>query len=457
MWLLNAILLAASLDGVAAGEHASRLAALGPHPWGSPRNSLAAQYVAAQFRYAGLQEVRLAPFESHGIEGQNVIGVLRAPGPEFVVVGAHHDTAPETPGAYDDGGGVGVLIEAARRLAQDKQRRRSFVFVSFDGEEAWSTGKTTTAGSRAYLKALGPESRNLMAAFIIEMCGWQGGTPAFQPIAYADPLRPGGSAIVPAWLLARAQAAARSAGVAFVVGDPYIPWLYQAAVRTFRADMYGDDLSFIQAGLPALFVSDSSFSAFYPWYHQPSDTAEKLDPASLGRMGDGVLAILRDLEEAPRSAPSEPNWFAGFGRVVGPVALFAIAATSILPGLRLGFRLGGKVFAVRLAGAALFGYVFFRHPVPMLFVFLLPNLLPCFPRRAWTLAIAVLPALALLGLGGAAWYRGFVHGVWLSYGEIGAAVAAFGLALVLPGGGSGKPVGRLGKPGKSKGRGLPPR
>lgn len=455
MWLLSAILLAASLDGAAAAEHAARLAALGPHPWGSPRNSLAAQYVAAQFRDAGLQQVRLAPFESHGIQGQNVIGVLRAAGPEFVVVGAHHDTAPEAPGAYDDGGGVGVLIEAARSLAKDKQRRRSFVFVSFDGEEAWATGKTTTAGSRAYIKALGPESRNLTAAFIIEMCGWKGGTPAFQPIAYEDPLRPGRSAIAPAWLISRAQAAARSAGAGFVVGDPYIPWLYQAAVRTFRADLYGDDLSFIQAGLPALFVSDSSFSRFYPWYHQSSDTAEKLDSASLGSMGTGVLAILRDLEDAPPNSPSEPNWFSAFGRVFGPVALFAIAAASMLPGLRLGYRLGWKAFAVRLAGAAAFGYVFLRHPVPMLFLFLLPNLLPLVPRRAWTLALAALPAVAVLGLGGVAWYRDFVHGVWLSQLDIGVAFAAFGLAFVSSGG--GRPAGRLGKPAKWKKRGLPPR
>jgi len=455
MQLLSAILLAASFDGAAAGEHASRLAALGPHPWGSPRNSLAAQYVAAQFRDAGLQEVRLAGFESHGIQGQNVIGVLRAAGPEFVVVGAHHDTAPEAPGAYDDGGGVGVLIEAARMLAKDKQRRRTFVFVSFDGEEAWSTGKTTTAGSRAYIKALGPESRHLAVAFVIEMCGWKGGTPAFQPIAYEDPLRPGASAIAPAWLIGRAQAAARGAGISFVVGDPYIPWLYQAAVRTYHADLYGDDLSFIQAGIPALFVSDSSFSAFYPWYHQASDTAEKLDPAALGRMGQGVLAILRDLEDALPGAPMEPNWFAAFGWVAGPVALFALALVSVLPGLRQGYRLGGRAFAVRLAAVAAFGYVFFRHPVPMLFVMLLPNLLPLVPRRPWSMAFAAIPALALLGLGGVAWYRDFVHGVWLSHTDLAAAVVALGLALAPAGSGGGsKPAGRPGKPPKWKKRGL---
>ena len=112
------LLLAASVSGEGALRHASALAALGPHPWGSPRNQAAAAYVATQFREAGIDTVELAPFERHGVQGTNVIGTLRAPGEEFVVVGAHHDTAPEAPGAYDDGGGVGILIELARVLAE---------------------------------------------------------------------------------------------------------------------------------------------------------------------------------------------------------------------------------------------------------------------------------------------------------------------------------------------------
>src|SRR5262245_30743395 len=154
-----ALFLAASVDGEAALRHAARLAALGPHPWGSPRVSLAASYVESQFREAGLEQVRQQPFESVGVHGANVIGELRGAGPEFVVVAAHHDTAPDAPGAYDDGGGVGVLVETARALAADKQRTRSLVFVSFDGEEAWSTGKTTVAGARAYVKARSEERR----------------------------------------------------------------------------------------------------------------------------------------------------------------------------------------------------------------------------------------------------------------------------------------------------------
>ena len=97
--------------------------------------------------------MRIEPFESQGIRGANVIATLKGDSPEFVVVGAHHDTAPGATGAYDDAAGVGVMIEAARVLAA-MPRPRTIVFASWDGEEAWSTGKTTTAGSRAYVKGL---------------------------------------------------------------------------------------------------------------------------------------------------------------------------------------------------------------------------------------------------------------------------------------------------------------
>src|SRR5512136_2009972 len=191
---MNALLclfLAASIDGEAALRHASALAALGPHPVGSARNQAAAAYVAASLREAGLDAVELQVFERHGVRGTNVVATLHAPGEEFVVVGAHHDTAPEAPGAYDDGSGVGILIELARVLARDERRARTLVLVSFDGEEASSAGKDTTAGSRAFVERLGPRARSLVSALAIDMSGWKQGAPALHPIAYPDPREKG--------------------------------------------------------------------------------------------------------------------------------------------------------------------------------------------------------------------------------------------------------------------------
>jgi hypothetical protein len=427
---LPALLAAAvAIDGQAALRHASSLAALGPHPWGSPRAAVAAQYVEAQLRAAGLEDVRLQPFTSHGTTGQNVLGVLRG-GPEIVVVGAHHDTAPDAPGAYDDGGGVGVLIEVARVLAKRPAPARTIVFASWDAEESWSTGRGKTIGSRAYLSSLGEDARRLVAAFDVEMCGYARGRPVFHPIAYADPGHPGRYVIAPAWLM-RAALSSRS----FAVGDPALSWLYQPGVRTFRVGLYGDDLSFLQGGQAALFASDSSFTAFYPWYHTTADTPDKLDAAALARMGQGVLEVVDALARVPRGPASEPAWFAAFGSVLGSGALWAIALASLLPLAWRARRAGGLGLLLAVSHGFLFVLLFWRHPVPALWVFLLPNLLGR-GRRIWVATLATLPLLALVGLGVVAYARGFVSGLWLAPWEI--ALLLFGLACAFAAGGGAR-------------------
>jgi hypothetical protein len=428
--LLSALVLsAATFDGEAALGHAAALAALGPHPWGSPRAGAAAQYVAAQLRGAGLREVTVEAFEARGRRGANVVAVLPGTGAEIVVVGAHHDTAPEAPGAYDDGGGVGVLIEAARVLARGRARHRTLVFVSFDGEEAWAVGDgtqdTLVAGSREYVRSLGPRARDVAAVFVIEMCGWKGGTPVLHPIAYADPLLPSAYVISPAWVVAAAQRGARQAASPLGVGDRWISWLYQASVRTVRARLYGDDLAFLQAGLPAVFTSDSTFTSFYPWYHQRNDTADKLDPAALARMGRAVVGAVEELAVAPRGPARQPHWFAALGAMLTGPWLYAAGAATLLPRVvRMALTRGIPAGLVLQAG--LFGLLLWRHPVVTLWVFLLPNLLAGFLRPAVSL-FTLVPLAALAALGVSAWARGFARGLWIASWEL---VIAF-VALVL--------------------------
>jgi hypothetical protein len=453
MSALAGLLLAASIDGEAALRHASSLAALGPHPWGSPRNQAAAQYVSAELRAAGVDEVELQAFEVGGVQGTNVLATLRAPGDEFVVIGAHHDTAPGSPGAYDDGGGVGILIELARALAGEKARTRTVVFASFDGEEAWATGKGQTAGSRAYVERLGARARSMVAGFAIEMSGWSKGTPLLHPIAYADPREAGRRVIAPAWLVQAALSGSREAGAPLGVGDPYLSWLYQPAVRTFRVRLYGDDLSFLQAGYPALFASDSSFSAFYPDYHRPTDVADRLEAAALERMGRGVQGVVRALLRAPRGKQEDPEWFAAFGRVLTWPWLVGLGAVSLLPVLRSGLGAGGLGLGTRLAQAAIFSLLLWRHPVPALWVFLLPNALVPWRRAWWTALLAAAPALALLALGAAAWWRGAVSGVFLAPWEIAVLGLGFALAFVgLRGRQSARTAGRSAGGARRRGR-----
>lgn len=443
--MMLALLLAVSINGEASLRHARALSALGPHPWGSTRNEAAAQYVAAQMRAAGLPEVELQRFERHGVQGTNVIGRLRAPGEEFVVLAAHHDTAPLAPGAYDDGGGVGILLELAQVLAEEPTRHRTIVFASFDGEEAWSQGKGTTAGSRAFLERLGPQARSMVAAFVIEMSGWKEGRPVLHPIVYADPRQKGRTVVAPAWLVRAALAGARRSGGGLGVGDPYLPWLYQPAVRAFRVRLYGDDLSFLQAGRPALFTSDSSFSRFYPHYHQPSDVAEHLDAAALAATARAAHGVVHELERVPRGPAEQPHWFAAFGRVIDWPWLLGAGALSVLPVLRSGFSAGALVFLVRLVQVVGFLALLWLHPVPALWAFLLPNLLLPFSRRWWVVAAALTPAASLLALGSAAWWRGAVEGVWLAPWQVALAVGVLALSLAW--------FGTPGRSGRRSGKG----
>jgi hypothetical protein len=438
---LLGLLLAASIDGEAALRHASALAALGPHPWGSPRNQAAAAYVAAQLREAGLDEVELQAFERRGVRGTNVVATLRAPGDELVVIGAHHDTVPDAPGAYDDGGGVGILIELGRVLAREERRQRTIVLVSFDGEEAGATGKGTTEGSRAFVERLGLRGRSMIAAFAIEMSGWQGGTPLLHPIAYADPREKGRVVMAPAWLVRAALEGSREAGAPLGVGDPRLSWLYQPAVRTFRVRLYGDDLSFLQSGHPALLSSDSSFSAFYPDYHKPSDTADKIDAAALERMGRSVLGVVRALERVPRSGAEEPQWFAAFGRVFDWPWLLGLGGASLLPGLWRGWRAGGLALVTRLVQSMLAGVIVWLHPVPALWALVVPHFVLPWRRSWWTVLLAMAPAVGLLAIGASAWWRGAVDGVWLAPWEVVVGALAFALAFLGlgHGGGRGRP------------------
>jgi hypothetical protein len=324
------------------------------------------------------------------------------------------------------------------------------VFVSFDGEEAWWTGRTQVAGSREYVRALGPRAREVAAAFVVEMCGWKGGTPVLHPLAYDDPLAPGSYVISPSWVVAAALRGARRRGAGFGTGDPWLGWLYQPGVRTVRVRLYGDDLALLQAGVPAVFAADSSFSAFYPWYHRAGDTADKLDAASLARMGEAVVGAVEALAGAPRGPGRQPHWFAAFGRVVEAPWLFALGAASLLPRVVRAALARGLPAGVLLQ-AALFGVLLWRHPVVAVWVFLLPNLLAGTAGRAATLlALAPFAALGVLAL--VASVRGFVGGLWFAPWELAVAAAALVLAWLTPG---VRRAGRARRTGRKAGAGDP--
>ena len=76
----------------------------------------------------------------------NVVGRLAGQLPERIVFCAHYDSKIDTPGAYDNAAGVGVLLTLAETLAQ-KKHRYSLEWVAFTGEEGAGLGDMEYARS----------------------------------------------------------------------------------------------------------------------------------------------------------------------------------------------------------------------------------------------------------------------------------------------------------------------
>jgi aminopeptidase YwaD len=69
----------------------------------------------------------------------NVIGRLQGEIPQRIAFCAHYDSKVDTPGAYDNAAGVGVLLSLAEVLSQ-RQHRHSLEWIAFTGEEGAGLG-----------------------------------------------------------------------------------------------------------------------------------------------------------------------------------------------------------------------------------------------------------------------------------------------------------------------------
>lgn len=80
------------------------------------------------------------------LQGTNVVGVLAGtnwgtPADEPLILGAHLDTVPGTPGLDDDGSGLAALVEASRVLSSSGcVFTHTIFFVAFDLEEIGESG-----------------------------------------------------------------------------------------------------------------------------------------------------------------------------------------------------------------------------------------------------------------------------------------------------------------------------
>ena len=246
-----------------------------------------ARYIGAALAAHGLRPT-LQSFPSGGRMVSNV--EVTAPGKSFVIVGAHYDTVPGSPGADDNASAVAALIELAGMLGKEGLPIR---FVAFANEEM-PYSRSNEMGSFVFAKQLKKRGERLRAMLSLEMLGFYSDAP--------------GSQRYPAFL--HWFYPDRADFIAFV-GDLGARSLVRKAIASFRRNAkfpsegvaapsfvpgitFSDHWSFRTHGFPAVMVTDTAYNR-NPHYHHATDTPEKLDYERLARVTQGLAAVVREL------------------------------------------------------------------------------------------------------------------------------------------------------------------
>ena len=412
-----ALLAAATFDAAVIAQTSATLNALGPHPFGSPRNQAAAQFVAAKLQEAGLGQTVVEEFVSEGSPWSNVVARIQGRTDRLLIVATHHDSRKDFEDVSDRSRSLALLIEIGKRAAQT-QPKKTWIVASFDGGEAGGEGLTH------YLESLGRSAGLVDGVFFIDASTLRaaGGTPALI-VPACGLTNPRGARGIASRDLVESALRGIPAGVEFSFDDPNIALLTQPFIRAFKTPCDPFAASAIAAGLGVVVATETPYSRRFlgPQVMTPIEAAPRDDAAV--RLGELVTQALSGVDDSIAPTPRSDSWLV-VGRGVWPGWLiFLIGLVTLIPGLVV-LRADRTRLIFRAAYSVLFVLILYAEPEVALFAGLLPNLLPpTLPGKF--IAPTLFPLVLLVSAGGLGFVRGQVTGSWISLW------VWFGLALGL--------------------------
>jgi Zn-dependent M28 family amino/carboxypeptidase len=268
--------------------HVQRLASA-PRPPRSREHEQARAYIRGHLESSGFRVEEFTDRE----DDWSCINLLTRPLPEddrlpLVVIGAHYDSIPTSPGADDNASAVAALIELARwigpRLRDDPPTGARLQLAAYDLEEYGMVG------SWLHAKEIKKKRIPLRGMISLEMLGYIDHRPGSQKLPpVVKHLYPDVGDFIGVCgneasqdLLQVVTQAMRS-----VPGLPVEHIAVPGNGELLPETRLSDHSSFWDHGYAALMVTDTSFYR-NPHYHQPSDTAETLDYPFLAKVTAGV-------------------------------------------------------------------------------------------------------------------------------------------------------------------------
>jgi aminopeptidase YwaD len=205
-----------------------------------------------------------------------------------ILIGAHYDTVPGSPGADDNATGVAVLLELARYFSQ-AAARYPVRLVAFDLEEYG-------IGNRAYATLLREQNEALRLMLALEMLGYctdQPGSQAYPAkiLEYLYPSQGNFIALV-GNLGAIADLIKISQQMRAIVPCQWLPVPLKG--RILPDTRRSDHAPFWDLGYRAIMVTDTA-NMRNPYYHTALDTYESLNLQFLTQICQGLQIALQAL------------------------------------------------------------------------------------------------------------------------------------------------------------------
>ncbi|EYF01056.1 M20/M25/M40 family metallo-hydrolase [Chondromyces apiculatus] len=246
-------------------------------------NRRAAQYVAdalADLGYAVSLEGDL----------RNVVAMPRGPVDlPLVLVGAHYDSVPSTPGADDNASGIAAMLACARALAH-LDPALPVGFVAWNGEEDGLLGSIDFVARRA-----SPGGAAIAAVHVLEMVGYARHEPGSQRMPLPVPGAPDVGDFIG---LISNQRSNHLVELAVKQAEAMVPELPVVGLKVYLGlegwlpVLHRSDHSpFWKAKLPAMLWTDTA-EFRNPNYHRPTDTPATLDYTFMRRVTQLVLACV---------------------------------------------------------------------------------------------------------------------------------------------------------------------
>jgi Zn-dependent M28 family amino/carboxypeptidase len=270
---------------------------IGPRHYRRPEAlAAAARYIAEELAALGAsareQEFFVNDQRFVNLEVIVPAAAFAGPEPACLVIGAHYDTVPSTPGADDNASGVAALLELVQQLGRERLKR-ALRLVFFVNEEP-PFFPDAGMGSAFYADTLAREHVDVHVMVSLEMLGYYSDGDSTQKYP------PGLSLLYPdrgnfigfvGNLSSRRRL--REVKRAFVASTDFPCESLSAPEWTVVVGL-SDHQSFWKHGYAGLMITDTAFMR-NPHYHQSTDTPDTLDYERFARVTEGIVGAVKRL------------------------------------------------------------------------------------------------------------------------------------------------------------------